>query len=258
MSLRHFFLENQIIENSINESSNGVFELDLSSEDAHHAKVLRLIEGEHIGVVDADGVFYECEIVQTSNKITVRNCLKKDTKDDEFKLWLFAGLPKANKLDDVIRAACEIGIDGFAAVEFDRSVTKIDSGKIDSKLERWKKIAKSASMQSGQYHLPKIDKAYKFDQMCEKLNAFDHIFVCWEQSSDTKGILMECEDLRSKNTELKIAIVVGPEGGICSEEIEKIQNSNKNTSVVSIGDSILRTETADVVSLAIVKFLLTC
>ena len=71
-------------------------------------------------------------------------------------------------------------------------------------------------------------------------------------------IVEACNELKVKEEELNIAIVIGPEGGITSDEVKQLEGCNKNCHVVSIGDSILRTETAGVVASAIIKFNLSC
>lgn len=71
-------------------------------------------------------------------------------------------------------------------------------------------------------------------------------------------IVEVCNELKVKEEEQNIAIVIGPEGGITSDEVQQLRNSNSNAHVVSIGDSILRTETAGVVASAIIKFNLSC
>lgn len=73
-----------------------------------------------------------------------------------------------------------------------------------------------------------------------------------------KEIVSACEKIRAKEAEQNIAIVIGPEGGITEDEVKLLQACNKNCHVVSIGNSILRTETAGVVASAIIKFNLTC
>ena len=67
-----------------------------------------------------------------------------------------------------------------------------------------------------------------------------------------------CNQLKAKDEEHNIAIVIGPEGGITSDEVKQLESCNNNAHVVSIGNSILRTETAGVVASAIIKFNLSC
>lgn len=73
-----------------------------------------------------------------------------------------------------------------------------------------------------------------------------------------QALVDACDKIKARDEEQNIAIVVGPEGGITQAEVQALKSCNKNTKVVSIGNSILRTETAGVVASALVKFNLTC
>lgn len=257
MSLQHFFLKNQVLDSCIKQSCNAGFLLELESEDLHHAKVLRLKAGEHIGVIDASGVFYECEIMDCQDSLIVKNCCKKNNHTSNTEIWLCPGLAKANKLDDVVRACTEIGVYGFLPTNFKRSVVKLDANKAKQKTARLKKISKSAAMQSGRTVIPKVYQPIDIDSLCEKLTNFDAVFVCWEESENTNDIYSVCKNLKEKN-KAKVAIVIGPEGGISESEINRFISKIKNTYVVSIGESILRTETANIAACSIINFLLKC
>lgn len=238
MSLQHFFLESQVV-------NDGTFKLGLSSDDLHHFRVLRLKNGEHIGIIDAHGVYFECEIMDADN-LVVRVCKRKD-KNFEYKLSLCPGLAKANKLDEVIKACTEIGIQEFYPLKFERSVVKLDNTKEAKRLKRWRSIAKSAAMQSGQFAIPNVNC---IQDNFDFLKSFDTVYVFWEEADDIDSV---------KNPEGKnIAIVIGPEGGITKAEIEAICVINPNTKIVSLGDSILRTETANIAACSILNFNLSC
>lgn len=258
MSLQHFFLDKQVLSSEIEFSNNEGFKLNLNHDDFHHAKVLRLKAGEHIGVIDSAHVFYECEIVDFEDFLIVKNCQKTKYADNKNQLWLIQGVSKANKLDDIVRACTEIGVFGFIPVSFERSVVKLDEKKAISKIERWNKIAKSAAMQSGQINIPKINDVCSVDSLCDDLSDFDSVFVFWEESKNMQDVIDVCNKIKDSGSCKKIGIVVGPEGGISKEEVDKITNTNKNSFIVSFGDSILRTETAAIVACGLIKFLLSC
>lgn len=84
MSLLNFFLKDQVLESKLGSCESAKsFLLELSSEDLHHANVLRLKSGEHIGVIDGDGVYYECQIVECCpDFISVVNTKRIDSRPD--------------------------------------------------------------------------------------------------------------------------------------------------------------------------------
>lgn len=257
MSLQHFFLNEQILKTEI-EVSDNCFILDLSDEDVRHAKVLRLKTGEHIGVIDADSIYYECEVLEFNNCLRVKNCGKQCKNLENVQVWLCPGLSKGNKLDDVVRGSTEVGIFGFIPTIFERSIVKLDQKKESAKVDRLKKIAKSAAMQSGQFRIPKLNDFVTVNELCNVLKDFNAVFICWEEAESLKDIVEVCNKLKRNKEKTNIAVVVGPEGGITKEEVMALKNCNKHTYVVSIGNSILRTETAAIVASAIIKFNLTC
>ena len=73
MSLQHFFLEDQDFARDLEAASDGLVELKLSNEDLHHAKVLRLKAGEHIGVIDSGQRYFRCEIIDFQKSLIVKN-----------------------------------------------------------------------------------------------------------------------------------------------------------------------------------------
>ncbi|MDO5329097.1 MAG: RsmE family RNA methyltransferase [Coriobacteriia bacterium] len=233
MSLQHFFLEEQIIE-------GGCFTLNLSDEDLHHAKVLRLAPGEHIGVIDAKGIYFECEILDYD--FNVRVC-KRDKHIDNFSITLCPGLAKGSKLDDVIKSCTEIGVNDFYPISFERCVVKLDNNKSQKRERRWQKIAKSAAMQSGRYSIPFV---HHIQNNFDFLKKYDAVYLFWEEADNLDFI----HEIKHKN----IAIVIGPEGGITNNEVDKIKSINKNTYVASLGSNILRTETANIVATTLIKF----
>lgn len=188
MSLQHFFLENQNFGDEVEASADGSVTLSLSAEDLHHAKVLRLKVGEHIGVIDSKQAYYRCEVVDCQKELIVKNvtvppevlsqgACPEMTKPGR-RLWLCQGIAKGSKFDEVVRDCTEIGVYGFIPVEFARSVAKLDAKKEATKIERWQKIAKSAAMQSGQFAIPKISAAVDVKTLCDQLTDFDCVFIC--------------------------------------------------------------------------------
>ncbi len=89
MSLAQFYLEQQVLEDEEGET----IPLRLSSEDLHHFKVLRMRKGEHLAVIDAAGVYYECELTDaTWDAPCVRICLRDDSSEKGPNVVLFQGV----------------------------------------------------------------------------------------------------------------------------------------------------------------------
>ena len=251
MSLQHFFLENQVISHEAQKQ----FVLKLSSTDLSHIKVLRLRAGEHIALIDAASDYFECEIVSANENEVVVSIAKHLQKNENLpKLTLVQGLCKGSKMDSVVRHATELGVCKFVPFSANRSVLKLDKKRIQTKINRWQTIAKSAAMQAGQTFIPKVLKPKNLQQLSKFLEPYDAVLICWEQADDTCSISNALNSFNNNISKCaEIAVVVGPEGGITCNEVECLQGL-KNTKLVSLGRSILRTETAGVVAPALVLY----
>jgi 16S rRNA (uracil1498-N3)-methyltransferase len=257
MSLHRFFLESQIL----SEVVDAEFTLELDSADAKHARVLRLSPGEHIAVIDAGSDYFECEIVEFDGALPRVKITQKRHVAPTFDVCLVQGLAKADKMEIVIRHATELGVGAFLPLECKRSVVKLDKKKLPSKLERWRSIAKSAAMQSGQVKIPHVFEPASVADLQVTLLAFDAVLVFWEEAPQTcslRAALAEASVLPDRNggegvtgSPKKVAIVVGPEGGLAEDEVRAILAANSHANLVSLGPSILRTETAGIVASAL-------
>ena len=255
MSLPHFFLDEQILAHE----AQAEFPLALSRDDAKHAKVLRLAPGEHIAVIDADQDYFECEIISFDDAVpVVRIAGHLDAAGDLPHVCLVQGLAKGDKMETVIRHATELGVAQFMPFSAARSIMKVDAKKVAAKTERWQAIAKSAAMQSGQVRLAHVEQPQKLSGVCRQLASFDAVLVCWEEAPGTACLhdaLQRALAAAGKPlSSVRIAVVVGPEGGLASEEVDAFLACNPMAALVSLGRCILRTETAGIVAPTLVLY----
>lgn len=251
--MHHFFVENK----SISETE-GEFCLQFSDLDAAHIKAQRLRVGEHISVVDASSDYFEVELTQISKEgYFARIAQKLDALDPNFSMTLFQAVPKGSKAEDVLRGATEIGIDEFCLVDTERSVSKI-ADKANKKIARFESVARSASMQSGRTSIPNV-AILDFNNALDHLKDFDIVFLFWEETCTQNTIKSALYEHKNKPfcVHKKVAIFIGAEGGISAEEVKAIKAANQATYVCTLGDTILRTETAGIVAPALVKYELT-
>lgn len=255
MSLPHFFLDEQVLAHE----AQAEFPLALSRDDAKHAKVLRLAPGEHVAIIDADQDYFECEIVSFDGPLPqVRIAGHLDAACELAHVCLVQGLAKGDKMETVIRHATELGVAQFMPFSAARSIMKVDAKKAASKTERWQAIAKSAAMQSGQVRLAHVEQPQKLAGVCKQLADFDAVLVCWEEAPGTARLHDALQSALCSSDKpasaTRIAVVVGPEGGLASEEVDALLACNPHAALVSLGRSILRTETAGIVAPALVLY----
>lgn len=254
MSLPRFFLDEQVLAIEGEE----VFPLRLSKDDAKHARVLRLAPGEHVAVVDASRDYFECEIVDFSDAVPfVKIARHLDAQDEGASVLLVQGLPKGDKMETVVRHATEIGVSAFVPLKCARSIVKLDDKKAKAKRERWASIAKSAAMQSGRAYVPEVTLPKSLKEVCALLAEATAVLICWEEAPGTASLkdalskgLVECGCDRCPQ-DARVAVVVGPEGGLTEEEVRALLECNPRASLVTLGSSILRTETAGLIAPAL-------
>lgn len=255
MSLPRFFLDQQVI--AAEEAA--VFPLRLSADDARHAKVLRLRPGEHIAVVDADSDYFECEIVSFDDAIPLVSIARHLEAPEEGPLvMLCQGLAKGDKMDEVVRHATEVGVSGFVPLICERSVVKLDAKKAAARTERWRSVAKSAAMQAGRNCVPEVSEPLTVAETAVLLAQATAVLVCWEEAPSScrmaDAIHGALEATRTPARDARIAVVVGPEGGLSQREVDQLLAANPYASLVTLGHSVLRTETAGVVAPALALY----
>lgn len=258
MSLQTFFLPHQ----TLSQERQRIFALELAPEDAHHLRVLRMHPGEHIAVVDADHDYFECCIETVDDGVWVSICGRDGEKDASglrshelpVVVALFQGMPKGDRFEMAVRQGTEIGVTSFTPVLCARSVSRPDPARGLRKAKRWQSIAKSAAMQAGRRIVPEVSEPISFDDAVIKLAAFDRVIIFWEgcdaDASLAKALQGQSQSLNS------VAIVIGPEGGLSDEEIAGLLERLPQACVCTLGSTILRTETAAVVGVSLVTYLL--
>lgn len=255
MSLHRFFLDDQVLA----QEAAPAFPLRLAPDDARHAKVLRLAPGEHIAVVDAASDYFECEVVAVGDGLPlVRIAQRGGERPAGPQVMLLQGLAKGDKMEEVVRHGTELGVAAFVPLACERSVVRLDAKKAASKAARWQAIAKSAAMQSGQPRIPEVAEPVGVRAAAEMMTGATCVLVCWEEAPETARLSEAVQGaLAATGTpaaDARVAVVVGPEGGLTEDEVQALLACNPQARLVTLGSSILRTETAGIVAPALALY----
>lgn len=215
----------------------------IEGSDVNHIKnVLRMKAGEELSVSNGeDGREYRCGIVRIEEDRVVCEIrfVKEDGVELPVRVYLFQGLPKADKMELVIQKAVELGVYEIIPVETGRSVVKLDAKKALQKTARWQSIAEAAAKQSRRRIIPKVAAPVSFEQALTRAEAMDVKLIPYELAEGmehTKQIFSNLEEGKD------IAVFIGPEGGF--EEKEIIRAKEYGIQPITLGKRILRTETA--------------
>ena len=234
-----------ITQNQIDEKTATILGEDVN----HISNVLRLKKNDNIILCNKDeGSSYNTEIIEISKEHIKCSIINKilETVESSVSVDIYQGIPKADKMEYIIQKATEIGVKNIYPVSMERCVVKLDSKTETKKIERWNKIAEVAAKQSKRDFIPKVENVIKIENICQNTSKYDIILIAYE-NEESNTLKKELKNL-DKNKELKIAVVIGPEGGIAQNEIERLILSGAK--VVTLGKRILRTETASLVVLS--------
>jgi 16S rRNA (uracil1498-N3)-methyltransferase len=224
--------------------------LPLTASDVHHAvRVLRIRAGEHVEVVEAGGGVLELEVVSAGDTGVVATSLGQVASAGDYlpSVTLFQGVAKGDKMDAIVRQAVEVGAEEIVGVMTSRSVVRLDGAKRASRGERWRRIAKSAAEQAKRSAVPRVPDPLAFADALELFAGYDRTVVLWEEHRGA-GIAEALAGLRGTDA-ARVALMVGPEGGLSAEEVQALVA--RGGVVASLGPTVLRTETAAVVALAL-------
>ena len=225
----------------------------VKGSDAHHIKnVLRFKPGDKIGLFDGMGLNYETRILTVLPKSIEVSIIRSFTSNTEsnVNITVAQALLKDRKMDLLIRQLTELGITRWIPFVATRSVPRPDQKRLFTRTERWKKIAQEAVKQCKRCRSPEIGAAVTFEEVLDAGKGRDLKIVFWEEESTpvNKDILVS--NLRPPE---KIFILLGPEGGFTSKEVESAKASGFITA--ALGPRILRAETATIAACTLLQYL---
>ena len=241
--MNQFFVEESQIHGS---------EIIIEGTDVNHIKnVLRMKTGEEVMISNGTDKHYICSIMTISEQQVVAKILDIDTNSTELpvKLYLFQGLPKADKMELIIQKSVELGVHEIIPVAMKRCVVKLDAKKEKSKLARWQGIAESAAKQSKRMVIPNISRVMNFKEAVAYAKSLDYNIIPYEFAN---GMERSKQVVKSLGQYKSVGIFIGPEGGF--EEAEIAYAKENNMQIISLGKRILRTETAGLTALSIIMF----
>lgn len=217
----------------------------------HISNVLRMKQGEEVWISDGGQKEYCCAIEAFSADEVLLHIIYAQEPDYELpsRIYLFQGLPKADKMELIIQKAVELGAYEIIPVETKRCVVKLDGKKAAKKVERWQQIAESAAKQSKRMLIPNVHQVLSFKEALKYAESMDIRLIPYELAKgmqETKEILAAIEQGQS------IGIFIGPEGGFEEKEVEAA--ISEGAKPITLGKRILRTETAGLAILSVLMF----
>ena len=243
-----FFVRDEQIDNDI---------IKIQGPDVNHIKnVLRQKVGDEIIICNSDKEnTYLCDITKIEKEI-IECKIARELEDfkSNIKVTIMQGLPKKDKMDLVIQKSVELGCYDIQPVDMERCIVKYEEKDKRKKLERWQKISEVAAKQCDRNFIPKVNNIMTLKNICNLLHEYDIVILAYEKEEKTKlkEVLKRIKE-KYGESERKIAVIIGPEGGISPKEVEMIKENN-NVITVTLGKRILRTETVALNVLSIIMY----
>jgi len=212
----------------------------LSGDEGHHAaRVLRLRPGERITVADGSGRVFEAVVKTLSGEVEADIVDVHDVSVPRPMITIHQALMKGDRMDGMIEKSVELGVSRISPFVAERSIVRWDDSRKQKALERWMTITLSAAKQSRSPWLAAVDPV--------GASVPDVAAIVLHEDATAR-----LRDVLPPDAPDDISFVVGPEGGLSEAEVGRLVLSG--STVVSLGERILRTETAGPAAAAIVAF----
>jgi 16S rRNA (uracil1498-N3)-methyltransferase len=223
----------------------------LSAEQAHQVcHVLRLKAGDAIVVLDGAGTEYDVKLTSASGREVAGQIVnrRKAAGEPSVEIVLFQSLLARDKFEWVLQKGTEVGASRFVPVQTERTLLR--ARQIDAKkIVRWQRIITEAAEQSHRGRIPEIEPAVTFTQALSQLVQFERTIIAatsGQAKALTEALAAEGKPFAS------VALLIGPEGGFSDEE--SAQACAAGAVPITLGPRILRTETAAIVTAALVLY----
>ena len=221
----------------------------LTGQNATHAKVLRLKNGDQVLICDGMGNECVCTVSDVSSEQLglVVQSRRASSSEARVQASVYMAFSKGDKLEHVIQKATELGAFEIIAFPSARCVSRPDEKSLAKKLERWQKIAASAAEQSGRGLIPQVLTVPSYQAAIQRAVQADKAILFYENEQNTT-LRMALE----KNAYSSISLLTGPEGGLEEQEVAAAQAAGLE--ICTLGSRILRCETAPLCALSAVMY----
>jgi len=217
--------------------------VELGGREAHHAATVRRLRvGEEVTVGDGQGAWLRGHATEvTPARVVVQIDARRDVPPASPRLVLAQALAKGDRDELAIQAATELGVDEIVPWQAARSVSRWDAAKAVKGRERWETIVREAAKQAHRAWVPTVTAPVSTAQLAAR----EALIVVLDPWTDDA---LSALDVAAAGVE-EIVLVVGPEGGIAPEELDRFEAAGAKRA--RLGDTVLRTSTAGPAALSV-------
>lgn len=216
----------------------------LTGSEAKHASVVRRVRvGEKITIGDGRGVWLEGQAEDvTASQVSVRIVERRLQEGPQTRIVLVQALAKGDRDELAVQAACELGADEIVPWQAARSVSRWEGPKAAKGRERWATIVREAAKQAHRAWVPEVAPVHSTAELAKRASEARLLVLDPWTETPLTGIRPDGRDM---------VLVVGPEGGIAADELERLETAGAER--VRLGDTVLRTSTAGPAAIAVLS-----
>ncbi|WP_144796451.1 16S rRNA (uracil(1498)-N(3))-methyltransferase [Microbacterium paludicola] len=221
--------------------------VSLSGAEAKHAAVVRRVRvGESVTVGDGSGVWLEGTVADVSaSRVDVTITAQSAAPAPKVRLVLVQALAKGDRDELAVQTSCELGVDEIVPWQASRSVSRWEGAKANKGRERWATIVREAAKQAHRPWVPSVSEASSTAQVIARAAGARMLVLDPTATAKLSDVAVDAE------ADHDVMLVVGPEGGISPEELEKFEAAGAER--VRLGDTVLRTSTAGPAAISVLS-----
>ena len=213
------------------------------------ARVLRVRPGQALEVFDGAGRAFAASVSAVDDDAVELVLGEARSERPQRRITVIQGLPKAEKMEWIIEKATELGAAAILPISTTRAVARLEADRASKRVTRWRRIAEEAARQCGRADVPEILEPRSLPAIFEAVGSATRVLVLDEAERDRRL----SEAVRAEPALAPLALAVGPEGGWERAEVAALISAGAVP--VTLGRNVLRTETAALAALTVIRHL---
>ncbi len=234
---------------SLNISANKII-INHQGQVHHLRDVLWLKPEDKVIIFDEKANQYNCKIEKIAKEVSLKIISKQLSSGNkkEMKITLACAIPKKAKFDDLVDKLTQLGVDKIIPLETERVIVKLDKEKKLLRQKRWEKIALAAAQQSQRRDIPVVGLVMDIKEILSECSNYDLKII-----PALFGRRKSLKEIFGQSNPKSILVLIGPEGDFTSAELELAKRAG--CIPVSLGDLVLRVDTAAIAVVSFIMFL---
>jgi 16S rRNA (uracil1498-N3)-methyltransferase len=233
--------------------------LTLAGREAHHAlRVLRLGRGDEVTVLDGVGHEFRCTIDNFDrDKVQLALRETKTIPAPPCPITLLQAVPKGKIIESIIQKATELGVARIVPLLTERVVMDLDDKQAARKGEKWQQVAVEAIKQCGAAWLPRVEAPVTLKEFLARAEKFElPIIASLQPGAQHPRQYFEKFEAQHGRKPQSACVWIGPEGDFAAEEVAAIISAGALP--ITLGQLVLRVETASTYCLSVLNHELSC